>query len=141
MHQDTTILLTIAALSIAVPAAAANCAPNLERVADVDSGKDAHTTTGGHDCTEGPQGGVGCAVSDEVRGTSGGNRGGLRVYVDNDECQDVFRDDACVFSVWGYWETNGIDGLQRSDPGFGDDFVVGEDDTCGGLIPSDLNFF
>ena len=35
----------------------------------------------------------------------------------------------CVFSIWTYYETNGIEGLQR-----GDEM---HDDTCGGLIESD----
>jgi hypothetical protein len=40
-------------------------------------------------------------------------------YVDNDLCQPV-----CLFSIWIYQESNGIEGLQR-----GDEVV---DDTCGG---------
>ncbi len=45
-------------------------------------------------------------------------------YVDNDVCQPN-----CLFSIWIYQESNGIEGLQR-----GDEVV---DDTCGGMIESD----
>jgi len=48
--------------------------------------------------------------------------GGL--YVDNDPCQPE-----CLFSIWVYQETNGIEGLQRGDEV--------EDNTCGGQIESD----
>jgi hypothetical protein len=44
--------------------------------------------------------------------------GAPRFYVDNDLCH------FCLFSIWVYQESNGIDGLQR-----GDEVV---DDTCGG---------
>lgn len=45
-------------------------------------------------------------------------------YADNDLCQPE-----CMFSLWVYQETNGIDGLQRGDS------VV--NDTCHGTIPAD----
>lgn len=45
-------------------------------------------------------------------------------YVDNDACQPE-----CIYSIWIYQESNGIDGLQR-----GDEVV---DDTCDGAIESD----
>lgn len=49
-------------------------------------------------------------------------------YVDNDLCQPE-----CLFSIWFYSEANGIEGLQR-----GDEVV---DDTCGGMIDSDVLTF
>jgi len=49
-------------------------------------------------------------------------------YVDNDLCQP-----GCIYSIWVYEETNGIEGLQR-----GDEFV---DDTCHGLIEADTIIF
>ena len=48
-----------------------------------------------------------------------------RTYVDNDLCQPE-----CLFSVWIYFEANGIPGLQR-----GDEVV---DNTCHGMIESDV---
>lgn len=48
-------------------------------------------------------------------------------YVDNDLCQP------CMWSIWVYQESNGIEGLQR-----GDEVV---DDTCGGQIPADTIVF
>lgn len=45
-------------------------------------------------------------------------------YVDNDLCQPE-----CIFSVWLYCESNGIEGLQRGDEV--------RDDTCHGMIESD----
>lgn len=146
MNKFFTMLLTAAALAIAIPASAEECIPNLSRVAEVDTGKDAHTATGGHSCTDGA-GAVGCAGADEVRGTSGANKGGLRMYFDNDNCQRLPEDliaeepEGCIFSIWGYWETNGIDGLQRNDPGLDDDLTTPVDDTCGGAIAADLVFF
>lgn len=55
---------------------------------------------------------------------------GLRYYMDNDTCQT---DGTCLFSTWIYEEGNGIDGLQR-----GDEVI---DDTCDGLIESDIVIF
>jgi hypothetical protein len=64
-----------------------------------------------------------------------------RYYVDNDDCQDMSNPvsvlpgggygggGGCLFSVWIYQESNGIDGLQR-----GDEM---KDDTCGGEIEMD----
>ena len=49
-------------------------------------------------------------------------------YVDNDVCQP-----GCIFSIWIYQESNGISGLQRGDS------VV--DDTCHGMIESDVDIF
>lgn len=46
---------------------------------------------------------------------------GPRFYVDNDNCSFT---GLCLFSLWIYQETNGVDGLQRQDE------VV--DDTCNG---------
>lgn len=136
------MLLTTAALSIAIPASADECLPNLDRQATIDSGKDLHMATGGHDCTEG-LGTTGCAIADEVRGTSGANEGGLRIYIESDSCQRLPEDlvaedpEGCTFSIWAYEETNGIDGLQRNDPGMDDDLTTPVDDTCGGAIESD----
>lgn len=45
-------------------------------------------------------------------------------YVAIDLCQP-----ACLYSIWPYYELNGMPGLQRND-----DAV---DDTCGGMIESD----
>lgn len=45
-------------------------------------------------------------------------------YIDNDACQPE-----CIVSIWIYQESNGIDGLQRSDEQV--------DNTCGGVIDSD----
>lgn len=36
-------------------------------------------------------------------------------YLANDLCQPVVGDGSCLFSIWPYWETNGIPGLQRGD--------------------------
>ena len=52
-----------------------------------------------------------------------------RYYVDIDYCHVSQNNNECLFSIWLYEETNGIDGLQR-----GDEVV---DDTCGGLIEAD----
>ncbi len=49
-------------------------------------------------------------------------------YIDNDRCQPE-----CVFSIWIYQETNGIEWLQR------DDRYV--DNTCGGQIDADQVVF
>lgn len=49
-------------------------------------------------------------------------------YVVNDLCQPQ-----CLFSVWIYQETNGMEGLQRSDPL--------HDDTCDGIFASDHIIF
>lgn len=58
---------------------------------------------------------------------------GAQHWVINDICQD---DDGsgggggysgggpCLFSIWLYWESNGIEGLQRGDK-------VRQDETCG----------
>ena len=48
----------------------------------------------------------------------------LGFYIDNDVCQPE-----CLFSIWIYEESNGIEGLQRSDEV--------KDDTCGGQIEGD----
>lgn len=48
-------------------------------------------------------------------------------YGDDDE--DGSDDGPCVYSIWIYYETNGIPGLQRLD------WVV--DDTCHGMISGD----
>jgi hypothetical protein len=48
------------------------------------------------------------------------------LYVDNDLCQLELE---CIASLWVYQETNGIPGLQRSDPQV--------DDTCHGMVPAD----
>lgn len=56
---------------------------------------------------------------------------GPRYYVDNDDCTFT---GLCIFSIWIYKESNGIDGLQRQDE------VV--DDTCGGTAgPGDSVIF
>lgn len=52
-----------------------------------------------------------------------------RFYVDNDLCQIEDPPHGCLFSIWTYQESNGLDGLQRHDEG--------HDDTCGGQIESD----
>lgn len=66
-----------------------------------------------------------CTVNDghlpEV--DSGGSALG-RFYVDNDLCQP-----GCMFSIWVYQESNGIEGLQRGDPV--------RNDTCHGTIRAD----
>lgn len=91
MNKFFTTLLTLAALSIAVPAFADGC----------------ELTTS----------------NPEV--AAGG------FYVDNDLCQV---DGTCIFSIWIYQETNGIDGLQRNDDV--------HDDTCDGAAgESDLIIF
>lgn len=71
-------------------------------------------------------------------------------YVDNDLCQvppghptewepptlfDWYGGggDSCLFSIWTYEESNGIEGLQRGDEV--------HDDTCGGTIESDTLAF
>lgn len=46
-------------------------------------------------------------------------------YVATDHCQPE-----CIFSVWVFQESNGIDGLQRNDEV--------RDDTCGGQIEADV---
>ncbi|HUR70053.1 MAG TPA: hypothetical protein VM370_12480 [Candidatus Thermoplasmatota archaeon] len=53
-----------------------------------------------------------------------GETGVGRFYVDNDVCQPE-----CLFSIWLYQETNGVDGLQREDEV--------HDDTCGGVYEGD----
>lgn len=50
-----------------------------------------------------------------------------RFYVDNDFCQP-----GCLFSVWVYQESNGYDGLQRSD-----ETLEWDPDSC----PSDTILF
>lgn len=57
-----------------------------------------------------------------------GVHAGPRFYVDNDPCPVE-----CLWSIWVYQESNGIDGLQR-----GDEMV---DNTCGGAIPHDTIIF
>jgi hypothetical protein len=47
------------------------------------------------------------------------------VYIDNDVCQPE-----CLFSVWIYCESNGMEGLQRGDEV--------RDDTCNGAFESDV---
>lgn len=67
-------------------------------------------------------------------------------YLVNDLCQfdeeepdpdpgDPYHDGGgpCLFSVWFYYETNGIPGLQRGDEE--------HDDTCHGMIESDTILF
>lgn len=70
-----------------------------------------------------------------------------RYYVDNDDCVQLPErptdllpgggyggDDGCIFSVWIYQESNGVDGLQRIDEV--------KDDSCGGEYEGDsLAFF
>jgi hypothetical protein len=53
-----------------------------------------------------------------------------RYYVVNDECQP-----GCLFSVWIYQESNGVDGLQR-----GDDVCL-DDGSCCGHPESDTVIF
>lgn len=50
-----------------------------------------------------------------------------RDYWDDDGCQPD-----CLFRLWGYYETNGIPGLQRQDEV--------EDNTCG-TIQGDARFY
>jgi len=89
MNKFFTTLVTLAALTIAMPAGADHC---------VDF------------TTSAPE------ATDSSTGTT--------YYVDNDLCQPE-----CIYSIWVYEESNGIDGLQR-----GDEVV---DDTCHGLIEAD----
>lgn len=46
-------------------------------------------------------------------------------YVDADMCAP-----SCVVSVWVYEESNGIEGIQRDDPG--------RSDICEGIVPDSL---
>lgn len=148
MNKTMTMILTVTALSIAIPAAALEgCEPYLTRSQDgtveVDSGRELYDATGGDDCTTGLAE-TGCDVSETTKENVFGFsdpdfRRGLRVYVDSDPCQPVVGTGTCTFSIWAYMETNGIDGLQRHDPGVPGD--VSADDTCDGMIPPDHVFF
>ena len=66
-----------------------------------------------------------CIPSSSSTTTSATVNGRTIYYVD-DNCGGN-----CLFSTWVYAETNGWPGLQRHDSM--------HDDTCGGLIPGDLN--
>lgn len=106
-----TILLLFALLALAVPVRAHDCA-----------GWTTSTTNDEMIVLE---------VPDHVLGVR---------YVVSDLCQDDERDAGdpndpyddrgpCLFAIWLYYETNGIDGLQR-----GDEL---RDDTCHWMIESD----
>lgn len=69
------------------------------------------------------------STSEPELDVTGGPAG--RLYLDYD-CLFLVHPDDC-FSVWIYRESNGLDGLQRSDE------IV--DDTCNGMIVADEVLF